>query len=262
MIVRTALLSFVSLAAAGTAHARADLIVDVSSSQGDFVYDAVMYDVQVSNIGNRNARGVELVVELPETATSPQVHVMGNLLAFDSDCVQSGTTLVCDLGRVRKNRSASIWFDLELPQSAAPLEVYAVVDTDSRENSTSNNDDLHAAALNYYDVPLSGGEVLLNEHCTGQDLTAFFECTLSPSSISSHGITLNGDGSISFDNAPPGYTGQWSQPSDDRLEFTYSFNNVVQVEFSGDGVPGDCFEGLTTFITSPTWVSPYSVCIQ
>lgn len=261
MMFRTLLLASSSLLFASTAMARADVVVDIDSSQGDFVYDAVGYDVTVSNIGNRNASDVELVIELPQTNTSPTVHIMGNLVAFDSACVQVGNTLECDLGRIRKGRSATVWFDLELPQSSAPLEVYADVSTRSRENSTTNNDDLHTASLEYYDIPLAGGEHVVNTHCTGQGLTAFFECSLYPSSLSSHGITLNADFSITFDFAPAGYTGVWSQPTDDSLEFTYLYNGQPHVEFVGQGVPGDCFEGLTTFPASPGWVSPYSVCL-
>jgi hypothetical protein len=262
MIVRTLLLSLVSLAAAGTAHARADVVVDVSSSTGDFVYDAVAYDVEVSNIGNRHARDVEVVIQLPETNTSPGVFVMGNLVGADGRCSVNGTALECSLGRIRKGQSATVWFDLELPQSAAPLEVSADVSTSSRENSTSNNDDLHTAALEYYDVSIADGDLVLNEHCTGTGLVAFFECTTSPSSITSHDVVFHGDGTITFANAPPGYTGAWSQPSSDSLEFTYAFDGVPQVEFVGDGVSADCFEGLTSFPNSPSWVSPYSVCIQ
>ncbi len=262
MIVRTLCFSAASLLFATTAHARADVVVDIDSSTGDYVYDAVAYDVTVSNVGNRNADNVELTIQLPETANSPTVYVMGNLVAADGRCSQVDTTLVCSLGRVRKGKSSTVWFDLELPQSAAPLEVEASVVTSSRENSTSNNDDLHTASLAYFDAAIQDGDFMHIEHCTGQNLTAFFECTLSPSSISFHEATFHGDGSISFANAPLGYDGTWAQSSDDHLEFTYRFNGVPQVDFVGDGVGGGCFEGLSTFTNSSTYVSPYSVCIQ
>jgi hypothetical protein len=262
MHARSLLFSAASLLFATSAHARADVVVDIASSTGDLVYDAVAYDVTVTNIGNRNADNVQLTVQLPETATSPTVHVLGNLLAFDGRCSQSGTQLLCSLGQIRKNRDAAVWFDLELPWSAAPLEVEASVRTSSREDSTNNNDDLHTASPSYYDVSIADGDLMLNEHCTGANLTAFFECTVSPSSISAQEAIFHGDGTISFPFAPVGYDGVWSQSSPDHLEFTYREYGVPVVEFVGDGVPGRCFEGLSTFPNSPNWVSPYSVCIQ
>jgi hypothetical protein len=102
---------------------------------------------------------------------------------------------------------------------------------------------------------------LHNEHCTGTSLASFYECTLYPSSISSHDITLESDGTISFDGDPPDYTGAWSSSPDDQLSFTYSYDGTVVAEFEGYGVSSSCFEGLTTFPGS-SYVAPYEVCVQ
>ena len=97
------------------------------------------------------------------------------------------------------------------------------------------------------------------DHCTGQGLTAFYECSLYPSSLSGHVVALAADGTLSFPNQQ-GYDGTWAQATSDSLEMTYTLNGQVVAEFSGSGVGGDCFEGLTTFPGS-AWVSPYEVCL-
>jgi uncharacterized repeat protein (TIGR01451 family) len=78
------------------------------------------YSVNVANSGRQDANNVELTIQLPETNTSPTVHVMGVLSNVDSACTQVGTTLECSLGKIRKGRSASVGFTLAVPNSSAP----------------------------------------------------------------------------------------------------------------------------------------------
>ena len=119
-------------------------------------------------------------VDLPTTNTSPTIHVMGEVDGIDSACNLVGTQLQCSLGRIRKNQSASITFDLEL-----------------------------------------------------------FECTLYPSSINSHPIEFHGNGTLSFPNASPDYTGAWEQLASDHLSMTYFFQGTPVAEFEGFGTsPG------------------------
>lgn len=247
--------------APGALAGAADVTVDFQAPATVQVYDMARYDLTVSNIGNRNANGVVLQIDLPETATSPSVHVMGTLGAMSNRCSQSGNSLVCDLGRLRKNRSASVWFEISLPVSAQPLAFYAEASTSSNDGNPANDSATHTATVTYYETPVSGPVDVVNRHCTGQGLQGFFECTLFPSSISSHSTTLNADHSITFHNAPPGYTGSWSQVLPDRLAFSYSFNGQLQVAFHGYGVGGSCFEGIALFPTS-SYMSAYEVCLQ
>ena len=200
-----------------------------------------------------------LTVQLPETNTSPTVHIMGDLTYVDSKCSVSDTEIICSLGKLRKNKNQSIYFDIVLPESAAPLVFDAVVSTQSNENSTLNNDDSDAASQVNYDVPLSGGESAHNRHCTGQGLTSFYECELYPSSISSHDIILNVGGSVTVVGAPD-YSGTWDQLTDDHLSFEYTLNGQVVADFEGYGVSGNCFEGITLFPGS-AYMAPYEVCI-
>ena len=242
-----------------SAHADADLSVSLTMPTGTAVYDEDTVWVDVSNVGNKNAQSVSLTIQLPQTNTSPTVSVMGDLGAYDGDCTQSGTTLDCSLGRLKRGESVSVYLDIALPQSAAALTFEAEATTTSAESNTANNIDDADAVLTYYDVPISGPAAVTNQHCTGVGLTAFYECTLSPSSISSHAAILESDGSITL--GYPGYTGSWSQSSADTLWFAYTYYGTVVATFSGEGVDGSCFEGLTTFPGS-AYVSPYQVCLD
>jgi hypothetical protein len=115
--------------------------------------------------------------------------------------------------------------------------------------------------VDFYSQPIAGPVNVTNRHCTGQGLTAFYECIVSPGSITSHDITLNADGSITFANAPASYTGIWFQQLDDRLTFVYYDAGQLVAAFRGTGVGGDCFEGITLFPGS-AYNSAYEVCIH
>lgn len=260
MTIRTLCFALGSFLMATPAMAASDVTVDVRSDANVPVYSATGYDVVVRNIGNKSASNVSVTVQLPVTHTSPQVYIMGNLGFVDSRCTRSGTRLTCALGTVNKGASKTVVFDLALPQSAAPLVVSATVTTTSAENSTSNNADSDTATQSFYSWPIAEGDVAVNRHCTGTGLTAFFECELFPSSISFHDIVFHTDGTISIP-IEPAYSGTWSRPTADSLEVIYTYNGGVEAEFFGQGVDGDCYEGLTTFPGS-TYVSPYEVCLQ
>ncbi len=245
---------------ASSAHAAADIDVSLQAPAGVQVYDQARYTIRVDNIGNKNASSVKVYVQLPETQTSPTVHVMGIVGTLHRKCSQSGSILTCDFGKVRKNRSKTRWFEIALPVSATPLDFIVEGKTTSNENSTANNALSHTATLDYYDTPIAGPVNVHNEHCTGQGLIGFYECTLFPSSISSHDVVFEANGTITFTNAP-GYTGAWNQVLPDRLSFAYYNNGQLVAGFHGYGVPGDCFEGLTLFPGSQ-WRAPYQVCLQ
>lgn len=248
------------LAFGAPAFAAADLVTTINQPSGVSVYDSATWSVQVANVGNKGASNVTLSIQLPRTNTSPTVYVMGTVGTMSTGCSRSGTVITCNLGTVAKGSSSTKSFAITLPQSVGTLDFSATATTTSAETNTANNTDTDIASLLYYDNPLSGDTAMVNDHCTGTGLEAWYECTLFPSSISSHGTTLNGDGTISFGPEGEGYTGSWEQPTDDSLLFTYydPENNPVAY-FEGDGVLDGCFEGLTTFPGS-SYVAPYSVC--
>ena len=266
MIVKT-LTFLAALLAAPAALAAADLTTAISASPGTAqVYSTARYTVTVSNIGNKSASNATVQIALPATHTSPQVYVLGLLGAKSATCSQSGTTLDCTLGSIARNTSRSVFFDIALPVSSAPFVFTATAATTSAENSTANNGASRTASQSFYATPIAatpGSPVtMVNSHCTGTGLTAWYECTLFPSAISAHDAVFHHDGTMTFPGEPA-YGGSWTltaTPTGSYLQF-----QIVEIgvgpaaDFAGWGADGSCFEGLTTFPGS-TYVSPYEVC--
>jgi len=236
----------------------ADLAISMSLPTFDVeVSDTVT--VTVDNNGRRDAKDVSIAIALPETATSPTTHVMGLVSNVDSACWEDGTLIKCIVGTVAAGSSTSVSFDIALPESANDLEFYASTGSSTSDANTADNETDDIATVLYPDLVISSAVDVVNRHCTGTDLSAFFECELYPSSISSHPITLESDNSVTIGAA--GYTGSWSQPSDDTLWFEYVYAGQQRLEFFGHAVDGDCFEGLSIF-PGTGYVAPYEVCIQ
>jgi uncharacterized repeat protein (TIGR01451 family) len=247
-----------------TAFAAADLVPTISGpTTAVYVGQTGRYTVKVSNTGNANTTNGSVVIDLPETNTSPTVYVMGAVVAKSSVCSQSGTTLTCNIGGIRRGKNVSVFVDLQLPESADPLVIDARVSTTNSENSTANNSASHTAnPLNYSVTAMGASANIHNSHCTGTGLAAYYECTLFPSSLSTHDVVFNSDGSISIPAAGPDYSGQWTlNSSKDTLSFYYTELGIVVAEFEGQGISSTCWDGLTTFPGS-TYVSPYRVCVQ
>ncbi len=254
---------FAAPALAGPPQSAADLTVNITPPPGAYVAVPGEYRVDVANRGNKQADAVVLTIALPRTNTSPQVHVLGALGAYDSRCARSGTNLVCPLGSLRKSAQATVRFTIELPQSSAPLVVTATVVTSSAESSTTNNMDSDTAFLLHPDTVVAVGDDAHVEHCTGTGLTSFYECELFPSSISFHDFEFVSPTQIAFVDAPPSYWGTWNQnDGDHRLKLEYFDGASHEATFDGWAVGGDCFEGVTTFEPPSQYVAPYRVCLQ
>ncbi|MEZ4441702.1 MAG: hypothetical protein R3B72_21555 [Polyangiaceae bacterium] len=262
MMIRRLLTATAILTASTPALAAADLSVDVQTPTVA-VYDTGSYDVVVENVGNRRARNVTLTIDLPETNTSPTVYLLGDLDTYDSRCSLSGRQLTCALGTLRQNRSTTVSLDLMLPLSTAPIQIGASVSSPDDGNA-SNDSDVEAADLTTYPVAINAPVAATNRHCTSSSnpgLTSFYECELFPSSISSHGITLQSNGSISFANAPPSFTGSWSQTSSDHLSLQYFDGGQLVMSFDGYGVSSSCFEGRADFFPQNGYHALYEVCL-
>jgi hypothetical protein len=72
---------------------------------------------------------------------------------------------------------------------------------------------------------------------------------------------LEANNTITF--TEPGYTGNWSQNAAKTTLFFEYFDGASKVaEFNGYAINGaNCFDGMTTFFPSSTYVSPYHVCL-
>lgn len=265
MSIRVLVIGLTTLLAApalAAPPASADVSATLSAPSGLYVYDTGRYVVTVRNTGPKTANAVGLTIALPETHTSPTVHVLGTLGAFDGRCSKVGTTLQCTLGALRKGASTGVFFDIALPQSAEPIHIDYDATTTSADPNPSNNGATYTASLLNDVVTVSSGDGAFNEHCTGRDLISFYECELYPSSISSHEIVFGDFGTLSIPEAPD-YTGTWSQPTSRRLTFSYfDGNGDIAATFDGYGVSESCFEGLTTFFPESEYISAYSVCLQ
>jgi hypothetical protein len=172
----------------------------------------------------------------------------------------AGTAITCALPQIRRNNSTTFFFDIALPESAAPIVFTATTANTQDTNATNNQVSATANPLNVAAISPAGRTSNI-QHCTGTTLSAYFECTLFPGSITSHTHTFNADNTISIPGNPAGFTGDWYQASADHLSFTYYDYGVPEVEFEGWGVGNNCFEGLTIFPSSPNYVSPYRVCL-
>lgn len=234
-----------------------DLSVDFRGQNSPFVYSPYTYRVRVDNIGTAKAFNVNLVVDLPLTDTSPSQDILGKLSGVDSKCQVVSNRLECDLRNIKPGKGKTVRFNFEFPVSTKTLEMKATAST-ANDSNPANNEDTKTPNFRYPNNVISSGTIL-NSHCTGQNLTSYFECELFPSSLSSHSVILEGNGMITF--TQPGYSGTWYQPTSKQLHFEYSDGTNTVAEFNGFATSATCFEGLTTFPNS-NYVSPYKVCIQ
>lgn len=273
--INTALALSLAAAAVTVAPAAAEaangpnLSVSITPPALTDVYATGRYNMTIANIGNRDALNVSVVVNLPSSQTSPQVYVMGTLGARSVGCAVSGLVMTCQIARIRANRTAPLFFDIALPVSTASLAMPVVASSSPVDLVAGNNvgtitpnlrtfpTDIQAAIANNL-----GPITVDNDHCTGTGLVSFFQCTLFPSSLSSHQAIFHDDQTISF--AFPDYSGVWSQnPALNRLSFTYFEGPDAVMDFVGYGVDGtNCFEGISTFYPASAYNSAYSVCLQ
>lgn len=251
------------LGASFRALAASALTTSISTPAGNDVYADGRYTVTGSNVGNRSANSASVSIQLPQTHTSPQVHLRGDVGAMSSSCGASGTTVTCSLGSIRSARSASVCVDVALSVRSEPLIVTATASTTSSENSTSDKTGTHTVDLDHVAVTVPGEVAVVNDRCTGAGLTAGYECTRFPSSISGHDGVFHTDGTLAFPTEAPLYCGEWEiDPLDPpHLAMVYRFDVDVVGEFDGYGVDASGWEGLTTFPGS-TSVAPHSVCMQ
>ena len=243
---------------------KADVTVSITVPTNINVMAAREYSVVVSNTGNRDASDVRLTITLPKTNTRPTVHILGTRGAFDGRCTKTGTNLVCLLDTIRKDRSTTARFTIALPESAAPLVIGAAVTTASDERSDTNNTASATVSLVHPNTPITIGKTSVNQHCTGTNLTSFFECTLYPSSISSHSIQFLTGGALALVSpTSPTFTGTWSQAAGtNRLTLEYFDSGSLEARFTGWAVGGNCFEGVTTFFPTSAYSAVYRVCVQ
>lgn len=247
---------------AEAARPKADLSIQISQPSTVVVRSAGTYSVTVDNQGGRHANNVQLVIDLPLTNNSPTQYIMGEVSNVSSQCQLADNRITCSLGNIRKNKDASVSFDLSLPVSTNILSVTAMANTDSTEDNLQNNSVTIIPAIQYPDNQLSGG-LAINSRCTGQNLSAFYECELAPSSIQTYGADFVANGTMTF-TGQSDYRGDWNQLSgNNTLSFTIEqiSTTTIVAEFNGYSIGGNCFEGILSHLTgNGDYVSPTKVC--
>ena len=238
----------------------ADIKINVTPPVNELVNVSNPYSFKASNTGNRDAASVKLEVNLPLTNTSPQKYVLGTLSVSDSRCVVSLGKITCNLGTLRRDKSTIVNFSYSVPVSNRNLIITGKLSTTSADSNPSNNELNYSINEKYHFSHITGPANISNSHCTGSNLSSYFECELFPSSISQHNAIFNADGTLSFPNEPT-YYGNWQQSADDQLTFQYYEVGIINpiATFSGFGSEPGCFDGITNFPGS-TYLSPYHVC--
>jgi hypothetical protein len=258
------LLATPSLLLPSTASAAngSDLAPAIAVSGSTLVGTATHYDVRIQNSGNRASVNTTVYIQLPKTSTSPTTFVLGTLGPIPSGCTKTGTRLICSLpaGVPRNSSSAPIGFDLTLPYSANPISLRVDVDT-SNETNVANNSSTTIATQTYQLVtPPTVNFAVTNRHCTGTNLSSYFECIVSPGSVTSHPATFLDGGSI--DLGDPDYGGTWAVTGT-QLSFNYTelgqpFGSFVGQGISVGGVGQNCWDGR--FTSSGLSTVMYRVC--
>lgn len=221
-----------------------------------------LYTVNVKNIGGSTAANVTVVVDLPETNTSPQKFILGALSGIDQRCQIVARKLNCALGNITKSGLSQIkefTFTLALPVSTRTLEIKATASTMTVPETNPLNNTASIIPTPAYAANQITSATVLVSHCTGTNLSSYFECELFPSSITSFVMDLNADTTVTYQGQ---YIGNWDQlVSPQQLHFTLN-DGGSSAEFNGFATTSSCFEGLTTFLPTSNYVSPYKVCVQ
>ena len=232
-----------------------DLATTVIAPIAHQVNDVGRYEVRVTNVGSQRSGAVNLTIDLPRTNTSPTVSVMGTLISVPGGCTRVGTQLRCTFPRIHTNSTVPVLVDLRLPYSANPIVISATASTTNDANP-ANNTGSASANLSYYTVAVSAPAAVQNSHCTGTNLSSYFECTVSPGSVSSHPATFRPGGAI--DLGDPSYGGMWAVNGTD-LTFEYTELGQPAGSFAGKGTSPNCWEGKMTF--PGLYMAMYRVCL-
>ena len=263
----SALLLFLALPTLATPAEAAfgpDLGVVIVQSGSSLVDTPTHIDVQLTNTWNRPVNATWVSIQLPKTMTSPNAVVMRTLSNVASYCARQTTRLYCNLSSpvARSGGTAVIGFDIAMPVSSAPLTFRADTGANNEQNAT-NNTAIFSPTQSYYSPAVTpAGSAVTNSHCTGRDLTSYFECTVYSGALRSHPTTLSSGGTIDWSAngaAGAGMGGTWSV-SGSQLTMQYLDNGQAIGDFVGYGSSNTCWDGKMTFPNS-TYVAIYRVCM-
>lgn len=248
---------------ASAAAPRADLAVTLQAPALVAINTPTVYTATIKNRGPNTAENVGLTITMPLTNTSPTTAILGTVSGLDPRCSVVNKSIVCaQLGSLKKDKTLTIAYTYSAPVANKSLTMTAAGSTSTNDPVGGNNSASVTPSFVYPSRPIVSADIV-NSHCTGQNLSAYFECLLFPSSIATHAITLNADHTITFVPSEPGYTGTWSQPTPYQLTFSYFEGADKVAEFNGFATNGNaCFDGITNFFPVSNYMSAYRACIQ
>jgi hypothetical protein len=203
-----------------------------------------------------------VIVDLPETDTSPTKYILGTVSGLGVGCQIATRKVQCMTpGNLGNNQQRVYTFNLALPVSSKVLTLRATGSTTTpNEVDPLNNTASMTPVFNYPANPLTSANVLISM-CTGRNLSSFFECELYQSSQQHHIFTLNPDTTVEVYGQ---IVGNWDQTAGtNRLHMLMNDGYGTVVEFEGYAANTTCFEGKTTFTPSPSGhMAIYRACVQ
>ncbi len=242
-----------------------DIRVQVSGPTTAMVNSPYQYTVNVRNIGGAKANGVTVMVDFPQTNTSPQVYILGQVSAIGNGCQLVSRRLQCSAGNLNPNAQRNFTFSFSYPVSTKTLEIKATGSSTSTNEANPNNNIASVfPAINYPTNQITAANVTVSL-CTGTNLSSYYECELFPSSQQHFTMRLESGGMIT-DLPDSNFTGTWTQIQTtnqpfQQLQFTLS-DGYTSASFDGYASSTTCFEGKTTFLPTSNYNSQYKVCVQ
>jgi hypothetical protein len=257
------------------ALAAGNLTTSITAPSSHTVYTSANYTLTLANVGNKSMYNTYAYLDLPQTHTSPGVYVMGTVGTLPTGCSRTNARITCVGGTVTKYASKSWTIPLTFPEAAETLTLNSSLSTSSTQVTTDDTSSRVAPMANVnVSFPNLVGDVfdLNNDHCTGTGLTSYYECTLFPSSITSHEATFEVTwtsgaavgGTVSFPTISADYGGTWESTTPDHLWFEITELGTPVADFEGYGTnntTGNCWEGITNFLPTSAYLSPYRVCV-
>lgn len=232
----------------------ADMMVMVQGPATAETSNALQYYVVASNQGNRSARNVTATIELPPSATFVQA---------DNACSLSGTTLDCNLGRIRRNNSHTLSVELIAPPTAGTISLDATVSTSSRDSNNANDSTsfdtvIEEPVVVQPVVDIDPPERFVMRQCVGSNSLTWADCT--PGSLLTHEVTLDVNNVVQTND--PGATGTWNEPDAFHIELDFfDLNNVPMSTFTGKAQTQYCFSGTTVFHQNTAYSGAWYGCI-
>jgi uncharacterized repeat protein (TIGR01451 family) len=247
-------LAMLTVATQAQAGRSADMMVMVQGPATAETSDALQYYVVASNQGSRNAGNVTATIELPASATFVQA---------DNACSLSGTTLNCNLGRIRRNNNYTLSVELIAPSTAGTITLDASVSTTSRDNNPGNDSASLSTVIEepvvvQPVVDIDPPELFVMRQCVGSNSLQWEDCT--PGSLIEHLVILDTNGVVQTND--PGASGTWNEPDPYHIELNfYDLNNTPMSTFTGKAQTQFCFSGTTVFHQNAAYSGAWYGCI-